>query len=94
MNLKQFVPKNARSLLMNARKAVLNKEDIQKTEFSDYWELAYHLREVRSQGRQEDLNKILNAFESNLKKSIEKKDIRYRYFFPIAARLVELETRN
>ncbi len=92
--LEKFVPNNARSLLMNARNAVLNKKDIEKTELSDYWELAYYLREVRNQGKQEDLNKILDAFEIQLNKSIDSGDVRYRYFFPIAARLLELESRQ
>jgi len=92
--LEKFVPNNARSLLMNARNAVLNKENIEKVELSDYWELAYYLREVRNQGKQEDLNKILDFFEIQLNKSIDSGDLRYRYFFPIAARLVELETRQ
>ncbi len=96
VKLESFVPKSAKSLLMNARKAALKKENIEKIELSDFWELAYHLREVNKQGKNKELNDILNTFEKHLNQAIDDpdKDYRYRFFFPIAARMVELETRQ
>jgi len=95
LQLESFLQKCAKSLLMNARKAVLKNENIEKIELSDFWELAYHLREVNKQGRSRELNDILNTYEKHLNQAIDDpdKDFRYRFFFPIAARMVELETR-
>jgi len=92
--LRVFVPRNAKSLLMNARKAVLNKNSIEKVELSDFWELAYYLREIRDKGMGKELNEILSQFEKLIDLSINKNDVRYRFFFPIAARLIELQIRN
>jgi CRISPR-associated protein Csm1 len=99
MDIKQkienFVPKHAKSLLMNARKAIINNDHLDKIELSDFWELAYHLRGIKNAGKNHELNEILKVYEKYLNKSIEEpeRDQRYRSFFPIAARLVELETR-
>jgi CRISPR-associated protein Csm1 len=92
--LESFIANNPRSLLMNARKAVLNNSDPGKVKLSDFWKLAYHLREVNKKGNFHLLNDILNLYERYLLESIEKDDNRYHFFFPIAARLVELQTRN
>ena len=93
-NLRKFIINNARSLLMNTRNTVLNSENIERAELSDYWELAYYLREAKNRQEQEELDRILISFENHLNKSVIDGDIRYRYFFPIAARLIELETRQ
>jgi len=93
IKLGNFVIGGHKSLLHNARKAVINNDDIEKVELSDFWELAYHLREVNKAGKVDELNKILELYETHIHEAIDRKDNRFRYFFPIAARLVELSTK-
>lgn len=90
--LDDFIKGGKKALLMNARKAVIGRDNSEKLELVDFWELAYYLRTVNKKVDSEKVIEILSLLENHLEKSIG--DIRYRYFFPIAARIVELKNKK